>query len=68
MILAYVYLNTYAQVLSKEVGKKLDNGLIKGHAYTITDVKEVEFLIHYLVCICNLFITRFQYEERKHSW
>jgi len=30
-----------SQANAKEIEAKLDNGLIKGHAYSITDVKNV---------------------------
>ena len=37
------------QANAKEIEAKLNNGLIKGHAYSITDVKEVCSLQH-VVC------------------
>ena len=43
MYVHILYHNYYAQAITKETAarKKSSNGLIKGHAYTITDVKEV---------------------------
>ena len=34
-----------------EVEAKLENGLIKGHAYTVTDIKRVSYFIIYFVTI-----------------
>ena len=48
-LLQYCYNFFISQAQPNEIEAKLDNGLIKGHAYSVTDVRLVSTSEHNLV-------------------